>query len=166
MNADLSLYNRQLISRFDIRCSALLPPVVVVQVVTVHRSSSSKHTLRDDWWRARGLPAVPSGLVFSDRSHPAPHAIFLPPSLCCQTCSLYQWDGWDVHRSVRTTKKGLGDLLRQSRWHRCECTLHTHSYTFTAFCGPNSLCLLSKDWLGKIPFSVGAPKPPQRLNSG
>lgn len=133
MNADLSLYKRQLISRFDLRCSDLLPPVVVVQVVTVHRSSSSKLTLRHEWWRARGLPAVPSGLVFSDHSHPAPHAIFLPLSLCCQTCGLYQWDGWDVHRSVWTIKKRVGGFTQTvqvtQRWmHSSHTFIHLHCF--------------------------------------
>lgn len=37
--------------------------------------------------------------------------------------------------------------------------------TFTALCGPNSLCLLSKDWLGKRPSCAAAPKSQHKVNS-
>ena len=45
--------------------------------------------------------------------------------------------------STRSTWKikGVGDLLRVSRWHGHECTLHTHSHTFNCFLWPQTACV-------------------------
>lgn len=163
LDAEMTRYCRQVIGRFDLRCVALLPlPLCRLLQQSPHPSRL--------WGMTRGGPEVSlltrPGLPFPTALIHTP-AISLPPPLFCQTCGLYQWDGWNVYRPIWKIK-GLGDLLRLSRWHGGECLLLSHTHTHTPsllFCVPNSLCLLSKDWLGKRPLSPGASQPSQKVSS-
>lgn len=84
MNAEMTLYCRQVISRSDLRCSALLPLLLLLSLCGLLQWADpliQKETLRDDWWKARGLSPVPSRLVCGDCSPPSLPAISLPPPL-------------------------------------------------------------------------------------
>lgn len=70
-----------------------------------------------------------------------------------QTCLI-----WLLHNEAAETStclvwkaKWAVGVPRLCRWHtdRNGLTFNTHSHTYNAFCGPNSLCLLLKDWLGE-----------------
>lgn len=122
----MALYCRQVISRSDLRCSALLPPLLplpFVQLVTVSRSPSSEETLRDDWWKARGPPLLPSPpphthrpvqaclwrLLFFSFFHPCN---FSASSFVCQTRGLYQWERPRRPQVCLKNKRGGGGFAR------------------------------------------------------
>ena len=104
------------------------PPAAFVQLVNAGRSPSSEETLRDEGWKARGLPSC---LV---RACPGATALFFSPSPSSQFLSLpplfvvHQRDATDIHRSISKIKRGAGFffLLRSSRW----CVLLTHLQCF------------------------------------
>lgn len=101
-----------------------------------------------------------SGLSVATALLPPPPSISLPPPLLS--------DLWFVstrrqrHPQVHFKNERGGGFTQAVQV--TQTWMHS-SHTVNAFCGPNSLCLLSKDWLGKRPLSAGTPKPSQKVNS-
>lgn len=135
------------------------PIFVAVEVVTVCWSSSSELIVRDGW--DRGLPLVPSRLV----------SLFwlLPPHHHLQfLCLLFCLVRLVVCSKLAEMSRGLFCFLNKGVRGFRSTQMWIHSLpalTFTALCGPNSLCLLSKDWLGKRPSCAAAPKSQHKVNS-
>lgn len=102
VNAGMTLYCRQVISRFDLRCSALLPLLRLLSLCRLLQWADPLVLEDSEGWLVEGQrsPSCPvQACLFPTARTPSP-AISQPPSLFSQTCGLYQWDGWDIHRSI------------------------------------------------------------------
>lgn len=123
-------------------------------------SSSSELIVRDGW--DRGLLLVPSRLVSLFWLLPPHHHLQFLCLLFCLVrlvlCSKFA----EMSRGLFFVflNKGVRGFRQTQMW------IHSlPPLTFTALCGPNSLCLLSKDWLGKRPSCAAAPKSQHKVNS-
>lgn len=102
VNAGTTLYCRQAISRFDLRCSALLPLLRLLSLCRLLQWANPLVQEDSGGWLVEGQrsPSCPvQACLFLTARAPSP-AISQRPSLFSQTCGLNQWDGWDVHRSI------------------------------------------------------------------